>query len=110
FDTIGLTVPGVPGFPHFAQNGNVAWGVTIAFADFQDFYVEKFNPDDPTTYLYKGEWLPAQTSTETIGVRGQDDVTVDVVRTRNGAVVAGDPASGTALTFKSIQIDVLDHS
>ncbi|PRZ29501.1 penicillin amidase [Antricoccus suffuscus] len=110
FDTIGLTVPGVPGFPHFAHNGKVAWGVTIAFADFQDFYVEKFKSDDSTMYLYKDEWLPAETSTETIAVRGQSDVAVDIVRTRHGAVVAGDVSGGTALTLKSIQIDPLDRS
>jgi penicillin amidase len=26
FDVIGLTVPGVPGFPHFGHTENVAWG------------------------------------------------------------------------------------
>src|SRR6218665_2250595 len=33
FDVIGLTSPGVPGFPHFAHNRDVAWCVTVAFVD-----------------------------------------------------------------------------
>ena len=43
FDVIGLTVPGVPGFPHFAHNGRVAWCVTHAFVDIHDLYIERFD-------------------------------------------------------------------
>ncbi len=44
FDVIGLTVPGVPGFPHFGHNDKVAWCVTHAFVDIHDLYVERFSP------------------------------------------------------------------
>ena len=43
FDCIGLTVPGVPGFPHFGHSANVAWGVTHAFVDIHDLYLERFD-------------------------------------------------------------------
>lgn len=36
FDVQGLSVPGVPGFPHYGHNGTVAWCVTHAFADIHD--------------------------------------------------------------------------
>src|SRR5882672_2740005 len=43
FDVIGLTVPGVPGFPHFGHTADVAWCVTHAFVDIHDLYVEQFD-------------------------------------------------------------------
>lgn len=36
FDVIGLSFPGVPGFPHFGHNQHVAWCVTHTAADYQD--------------------------------------------------------------------------
>ncbi len=36
FDSVGLTVPGGPGFPHVGHNAQVAWCVTHAMADIQD--------------------------------------------------------------------------
>lgn len=108
FDVIGLTIPGVPGFPHFAHSAHVAWGVTIAFADQHDLFVERF--DDNGRYLYRDEWYDAERSAETIGVRDGDDVEVDIVRTRHGAVIAGETTSASALTLLSIQVDREDHS
>ena len=45
FDVIGLTVPGVPGFPHFGHNERVAWCVTHAFVDIHDLFVERFSDE-----------------------------------------------------------------
>ena len=46
FDVIGLSFPGVPGFPHFGHNARVAWCVTHAQADYQDLYVERFSSEN----------------------------------------------------------------
>lgn len=110
FDAIGLTVPGVPAFPHFAHNGAVAWCVTHAFADIHDLYVERFDVDNPTRYLFRDKWIDAEIFEETISVRGGPDVTVDIVRTQHGSVIAGDTSQGTALTLKSIQMEGTDRS
>ena len=110
FDAIGFSVPGVPAFPHFAHNARVAWGVTHAFADIHDLYVEQFDRADPSRYLHKGDWLRATTSTEDIKVRGGGSEPVQIVETMHGPVVAGDPARGTALTLKSVQFFPLDRS
>ena len=59
FDVIGLTIPGVPGFPHFAHNGSVAWCVTHAFMDIHDLYVERFS-DHAQSCLFKEEWEPVR--------------------------------------------------
>jgi penicillin G amidase len=110
FDVIGLSVPGVPGFPHFGHSQQVAWGVTHACADIHDLYVEQFDRADPSQYQYQGDWVRAATTTEDIKVRGGATVPVQIVETIHGSVVAGDPARGAALTLKSVQFYDVDRS
>jgi len=110
FDVIGLSIPGVPAFPHFAHNQHVAWGVTHAYADIHDLYVEQFDRADASRYLHRGEWLRAATSTEDIKVRGGSARSVQIVETMHGPVVAGDPSSGAAVTLKSVQFFDVDRS
>ena len=110
FDAIGLSVPGVPAFPHFAHNGRVAFCVTHAFVDIHDIYVEKFRPGDASRYLFRDEWREASIRHERIAVRGGPDVDVEVVATHHGPVIAGDPRKGAALTLRSVQFAELDLS
>ncbi len=100
FDVIGFSFGGVPAFPHFAHNADVAWCITHASADYQDLYVEKFAPDDPTRYEYKGEWHTAERYHETVQVRGEEPVPVDVTVTRHGPIAVGDPSEGYALAMR----------
>jgi penicillin amidase len=51
-------------------------------------------------YLYKDQWLDAETHNETIKVRGGHDVHTTVTVTQHGPVIAGDPAKGSGLAFK----------
>ena len=105
FDVIGYSFAGVPGFPHFGHNAEVAWCITNGGADYQDLYVEKFAPGDPTRYEYQGAWLPAERRRETIAVHGLDPVELDVTVTRHGPIVQGDPASGYALALRYTATD-----
>jgi penicillin amidase len=100
FDAIGLSFPGVPGFPHFGHNAHVAWCVTHTAADYQDLYVERFDPADPRRYEAAGGWRTAEVVRETIRVRGGADVPIEVTVTDHGPVVLGDPRSGMALAWK----------
>ena len=97
FDVVGLSFPGVPAFPHFGHNGRVSWSVTHTAADYQDLYVERFQDGK---YLYKDQWLDAETHDETIKVRGGSDVHTTVTVTQHGPVIAGDPTQGSGLAFK----------
>jgi len=106
FDVVGLTSPGVPGFPHFAHNAQVAWSVTVAFVDTADIYLERFDAD-AARYLLRTEadgsgaqWADVARRTERIRVRGQDAVECEVLVTARGPVVAGDARSGTALVLR----------
>ena len=97
FDVVGLSFPGVPGFPHFGHNGRVSWSVTHTAADYQDLYVERFQDGK---YLYKDRWLDAETHDETIKVRDGTDAHTKVTVTQHGPVIAGYPDQGSGLAFK----------
>lgn len=100
FDAVGLSFPGVPGFPHFGHNGSVAWCVTTAMADYQDLYVERFDTSRPPRYEFRGQWREAERRREVIQVRGGPAVEIDVSVTHHGPVIIGDPAQGYALALR----------
>ncbi len=100
FSVIGAAFPGVPGFPHFGHNGQVAWAITHASADTQDLYLEDFDESRPGWYRNEYGWQQAALRTETINVRGAEPVTAEVWRTRHGQVVHGDPRTGMAIALR----------
>lgn len=108
FDVIGLTVPGVPGFPHFAHNGSVAWCVTHTFADIHDLFVERLDATGNHAE-FQGEWLPVQRHEEVVQVRGAASMMVPVLETRHGPVIAQGPG-GIALALRSVQFAETDLS
>lgn len=98
FDVVGLTMPGVPGFPHFGHNGEVAWSITHAMADDQDLFVERF---DERRRVRDGDtWVACAQRRETIEVHGSEAVEVTCVRTPRGPIVFGDPDDGHAIALR----------
>ena len=108
WDAIGLTVPGVPAFPHYMHNGRVAYCVTHAFVDIHDLYLERFTADGRVQRADGHE--PVHTHTETVHIRGEAPRTITVTDTSLGPVIAGDPASGAALVLRSVQFAETDLS
>ncbi len=100
FDVIGLSFPGVPGFPHFGHNQRVAWCVTHTGADYQDLYLERLCAGTSPSYEFKGQWLPLEVHHETVEVRGQAPVQMDVPVTHHGPVIGGGVDSGVGLSFR----------
>ncbi len=100
FDVAGYSFAGIPGFPHFGHNNEVAWCITHAMADYHDLFIEKFAPDDPTQYAFRGEWRTAERRQETITVRGGKVITIDLTTTHHGPIILGDPATGYALALR----------
>jgi penicillin amidase len=109
FDMIGLTVPGVPGFPHFAHNGRVAYGVTHAFMDIHDVFLEHFQHDAAEVLTKSGPVAVAR-RTGSINVRGAAPHAFEAFDTPHGPVIAGDPRSGCALALRSVQFAETDLS
>ncbi|WP_420609123.1 penicillin acylase family protein [Candidatus Poriferisodalis sp.] len=91
FDAIGMGFPGVPGFPHFGHNAEVAWGITHGMCDDTDVFVERFQP---------GSTLGEPWRFEQLGIRGEGTVEVLCGSTPRGPVVLGDPADGVALSMQ----------
>jgi penicillin amidase len=104
FDVTGLSLPGIP-LVIAGHNKDLAWGITFAYIDDQDIYLERMNTNRPGRYLYKGEWLKAERIAEPIRVKGQDKPVVhEVLQTRHGPIISPQvPATrvfGYALALK----------
>jgi penicillin amidase len=83
----GATFPGMPGVA-IGHNEHIAWGVTNAMTDVQDLYIERFDPDDPLRYEWRGNWEQAELVREAIDVKGQSEPFIEEVRiTRHGPVI-----------------------
>lgn len=87
FDTVGYSFPGVP-MVVIGHNTTIAWGITNLPSDVQDLYVEQLDaPSNPTQYLYEGKWQPLQIINETIEVKGQEAVPLQVYLTKHGPII-----------------------
>ncbi|GIZ51237.1 penicillin acylase family protein [Noviherbaspirillum aridicola] len=87
-NVIGATLPGIPGVV-LGRNDRIAWGFTNTAPDVQDLYIEQINPDNPRQYRTPDGWAEFATRTETIRVKGQPDITLEVRETRHGPVITG---------------------
>jgi penicillin amidase len=93
YDVVGVTLPGLP-FVIVGHNRRVTWGFTNVGPTVQDLYVEEFNElGQYKVPNYKGptdritQWRDPEHRKELIHVKGQPDVSVDVVVTRHGPII-----------------------
>jgi len=71
------------------HNEHIAWGMTLAFTDCEDLFVEKMDPERPYHYQFQGEWVAAEVVEETIPVKGRKEPHVEpVVVTRHGPIIS----------------------
>lgn len=98
----GFTLPGAP-LVIIGHNERIAWGFTNSGADVQDLYIETLNPQNPQEYRVNGAWRGAQVRHETIRVRGEPDVALDVLLTRHGPVVRRDGDKAYALRWTATE-------
>ena len=84
----GVGVPSQPGV-FMGHNDRIAWSMTSAVVDGDDFFVERVNPDNPSQYQSKGKWVDGEIIREEIRVRGRrKPIVEDVLVTRHGPVVS----------------------
>ncbi len=83
-DVAGFTFSGVPGVI-IGHNAEVAWGFTNLGPDVSDLYLERVRDDE---FFYAGSWQPLRQRTETIEVRGGEDVTFRVRSTGHGPLLS----------------------
>ncbi|MCK5401830.1 MAG: penicillin acylase family protein, partial [Flavobacteriaceae bacterium] len=85
WNVIGGGEPEIPGIS-IGHNEFGSWGLTVFRTDGEDMYVYDLNPDNLYQYKYKGEWVDMSIISETIKVKGQEDVIVDLFYTQHGPV------------------------
>lgn len=85
-NVIGGTPPGIPVIVS-GHNNKIAWGLTNSFADVQDLFIIKQNPDNDKQYLYKDKWLDYEIRKEIINVRGKDPIEISVLNTVHGPIM-----------------------
>jgi len=86
YHVTGVSLPGTP-LVLVGHNESIAWGMTLAFTDAEDLFVEQV--DSQNRYLFKDEWHEPEIIDETIKVKGQTNPHVEkVMITRHGPVIS----------------------
>jgi len=100
WNVIGGGEPHLPGVS-IGHNEYGAWGLTIFPTDTEDLYVYETNADNPNQYRYLGEWQDMRVYTETIPVKGQEPVRVELRYTRHGPILKTDPDTQRAYALRA---------
>ena len=105
YNVTGVSLPGVPGVL-IGHNERCAWGLTTAWQDAQDLYVEKLNPSNPHQYECKGEWIDADVVREEIRLKGHEEPVVqEVVITRHGPLISDLVGEETPLALRWVALE-----
>ncbi len=83
----GIALPGQP-LIMAGHNERIAWGMTSAFVNNVDFYLETINPDNPHQYKFMGEWRDMEARSESIKTGKNSSVEKKILFTHRGPVVS----------------------
>jgi penicillin amidase len=100
WNVIGGGEPALPGVS-IGHNDFGAWGLTIFGTDSEDLYVYDTNPANPSQYKYKGAWERMNVIRESVPVKGDAPVPVELKYTRHGPVVFEDLAHHKAYAVRA---------
>lgn len=96
-DINGVTLPGTPAVI-VGSNGQIAWGFTNSYGDWQDWVRVRRDPADPGRYQVPEGWARIESHQEHIQVKGAPDALLQVDETRWGPIMAAD-TDGTPLAL-----------
>jgi penicillin amidase len=91
---VGVSPAGIPGLVIF-RNENVAVGITNAYGDTQDLYLETVDPDNADHYMQGGQSIPFKVIEETLRIKdkkaagGLRQQQIKIRFTRRGPVISG---------------------
>jgi len=90
---VGVVIPGIPGII-IGRTEHVAMGVTNAYGDAQDLYIETIDPENGSRYLEGDTSIPFEVINETMKIKDADSETgfkeeaVTIRLTKRGPVVS----------------------
>lgn len=106
YNVTGVSLPGEP-LVLVGHNAKIAWGITLAYTDCEDLFIEQFDPQSPGKYMYKGEWVQGTVIDEVIQVKGKTEPHHEkVIVTRHGPVISdvvGFPQQRVAVNSNALQ-------
>ncbi|MCO6457243.1 MAG: penicillin acylase family protein [Pirellulaceae bacterium] len=105
WNVIGGGEPVLPGIS-IGHNPHGGWGLTIFGQDNEDLYVYDVNPEDPLQYRYLDGWESMRVVRETIAVKGERPVTVDLKYTRHGPVLHEDRQRHKAYALRAAWLEI----
>lgn len=85
---IGATIPGMP-VVLAGRNDRLSWGITSAYLDDIDLYIEEVNPANSEQYRTPEGWAAFRTDRRVIEVADGTPVTITRRWTENGPVIPG---------------------
>jgi len=94
FRAVGVNIPGIPGLV-IGRNEYIAIGMTNAYGDAQDLYVESVDPQNPDRYLEGDKSLPFKIIEETLTIKdkqapgGIREQKIKIRLTNRGPVISG---------------------
>lgn len=86
---IGGTIPGIP-LILSGRSADLGWGITTAYVDDQDVFIEELNPDNREEYRTPTGWKPFESRDSIIAVKDAAAVTLKLRWTDNGPVIGAD--------------------
>lgn len=104
WNVIGGGEPALPGVS-IGHNESGAWGLTIFAVDQEDLYVYDTNPSNPNQYRFKGNWEDMKIIKESIPVKGQSPVSVELKYTRHGPVLFEDKSRKKAYALRAAWLE-----
>ena len=94
---IGGTIPGMP-VVLTGRSDRLGWGLTTAYVDDQDVFIEELNPDNPQEYRTPTGWKPFETRDSILQIADEAPVTLTLRWTDNGPVLPGSVRNLGAVT------------
>ena len=86
---IGGTLPGLPAVLT-GRTAKTGWGVTSAYVDDQDVYIERLNPENENEYQTRTGFKSFETQSSIIQIKDADPLTLTIQKTDNGPVLPGE--------------------
>ncbi|MBL4674176.1 MAG: penicillin acylase family protein [Arenicella sp.] len=116
---IGANLPGVPGLL-LGRTQHVSFGLTNAYGDSQDLYIELIDPDNPQNYMDGDISRPLVIERKTIKIKDQStangirETTIAIRHTRRGPIISDHKIFGIQsskpIVFRSAAAEITSDS